>query len=72
MRICDCNPFNQCPDCDKRYLLNITTCVLHYYCFETYEELNAAYDEVEKTNEFCGIKYKPHTAIKLIPREKEE
>lgn len=69
MRVCECNPFKQCPDCDKRYLLNITTIDLyeHYYCFDTYEELVAAYNEVEETNEYCGVKYKPRTAIKFLP-----
>lgn len=75
MRVCKCNPFEKCGDCEKRYLLMIETADRtndHYYCYGTYDELCAAYNQVEKYNYYCGYKYAPHTAIKMIPREKEE
>lgn len=69
MRVCECDPYNQCPDCDKRYLLMIDSIrgVEHYYCFDTYEALTSAFEEVENTNTFCGEEYVPHTAIKFLP-----
>lgn len=75
MRICICSPFKKCKDCDSRYLLMVETAERtneHYYCYGTYDELNAAFEEVEKHNYYCGCKYAPHTAVKLIPRDSKE
>ena len=74
MRICKCDPFERCKDCDDRYLLMVETADRgddHFYCFATKPALDAAFEEVEKYNRFMGCEYAPHTAIKMIPRNEE-
>ena len=70
VRVCKCDPFDKCPDCEKRYLMTVETATRdndHFYCYDTREEMDEAYNQVEKTNEYMGTKYAPCTAIRFCP-----
>lgn len=70
MRICECDPFNKCPDCESRYLLTATRANDGYdlfYCFSTREEMERVYNIIESTNEFMGESFRPKSAIRFHP-----
>lgn len=62
---------NTCPDCASKFIVMADTGYLdtRYFCFKTYDEARAAYDVIENTNEYAGMKFIPKTAILLKPRE---
>ena len=70
---CDKDPFDQCADCEKKWLVQPDTLEgqMEFFCFDTEAEARACYEHIEKYNEYDGTQFKPKTAVLLAPKEEK-
>lgn len=62
-------PFDLCPECPRKWLVQPDTPdgKQEFFCFDTEEEARACYEQIERTNEYEGLHFKPKSAILFKP-----
>lgn len=72
--ICDRGPFNQCDYCHMRWVVmpDTPTGEPQPLCFGTEAEARAAYNQIEATNEYAGLRFRPRSAVLFAPKEEQE
>lgn len=70
---CNREPFDQCPECARRFIVEADRPDgdMEFFCFETEAEARVAFDQIERTNEYEGLRFEPKSAILLHPKEEE-
>lgn len=60
-----------CPDCPQKWLVQPDTPdgLMEFFCFDTEEEARECYAQIERTNEYAGMRFKPKSAILFKPKE---
>lgn len=60
-----------CEDCRRKWLVQPDGVdgSMEFFCFDTEEEARACYEQIERTNEYAGMRFKPKTAVLLAPKE---
>lgn len=60
-----------CEDCPKKWIVQPDTPpgLMEFFCFDTEEEARACFDQIERTNEYEGQRFKPKSAVLLAPKE---
>lgn len=66
-------PFDPCPECPRRWLVQPDGLdgLMEFFCFDTEAEARACFEQIERTNEYDGQRFRPKTAILLAPKEEQ-
>ena len=60
-----------CENCTKKWIVQPDSVDgwMEFFCFDTEAEARACYEQIERTNEYDGLRFKPKTAVLLAPKE---
>lgn len=67
-------PAGLCPECTRRFIVEADRPdgEMEFFCFETEAAAREAFDRIERTNEYGGLRFKPKSAILMHPKEEGE
>lgn len=63
---------DMCENCKQKFIVLADDAYLEdsrYFCFDTYEEAEKCFDEIETTNNYLGMTFTSKTAVILRPKE---
>ena len=60
-----------CPECPRKWVVqpDRTDGTPEAFCFDTEAEARACYEQIERTNEYEGLRFQPKTAVLFHPKE---
>ena len=64
-----------CKNCSTKYLIVCTEINSEndvYFCFDSIDEMYTVFDYIETNNEYCGIRFKPRSAIRFLPKQGDD